>query len=171
VLTTLVNIFQSANVQIRPRLLPVIRQLLQVLAEDRLTGMMQVECAIIYFPAEELTGWLQAFAQSEALHADALVRACNALRDSTTFDVMQLEALEAALASSPDERLRRLAFAALEAQSRKAEWDEARLARLQTYRADPSALVAAAATFTLPNEDDNEDDDDDDDYEDDWDDE
>ncbi|WP_407541665.1 hypothetical protein Q0M94_19440 (plasmid) [Deinococcus radiomollis] len=34
--------------------------------------------------------------------------------------------------------------------SAPAQWTPARLVRLREYRADPSALVASAAQFTLP---------------------
>jgi hypothetical protein len=37
-----------------------------------------------------------------------------------------------------------------EALSTAQGWDDATLARLHTYRADTSPLVAAAAQFTLP---------------------
>lgn len=62
----------------------------------------------------------------------------------------ELEGLEAALAASPDEGLRRLALAALLAQGHSARgWSDARLARLEAFRGDVSPLVAAAAQFTF----------------------
>ncbi len=65
-------------------------------------------------------------------------------------DVEEVAALEAALTADPDERLRRLALAALIAQAAPPRgWDEARRERLETFRQDPSPLVAAAAQFTL----------------------
>jgi hypothetical protein len=62
-----------------------------------------------------------------------------------------LDELEAALAGQDDERLRRIALAALDAQAGDAYgWTAERLTRLRSFRADPSPLVASAAQFTLP---------------------
>ena len=58
VLQTLIGVFQSTTIPVRQRVLPVVRHLLQALAEDRLTGTMLVELAIIYLPVEELITWL-----------------------------------------------------------------------------------------------------------------
>ncbi len=140
------------------------RQMLDTLAEDRVTGMIQVELAIAFLPPEELPAWFQALSQRDQLHAAALVRACELLANLSRLELAQLDTLEAALASSVDERLRRLAFAVLEAESTKiGRWDEAHLTRLGTYREDASVLVAAAAAFRLPREEGDEVDDDDDD--------
>jgi hypothetical protein len=171
-LLLLTGAFHSANIQSRPRLVPVTRQMLEVLAEDRLTGRIQVELAIALLPPEELPAWFQGISQRGQLHAAALMRACELLTNLARLELAQLETLEAALASSADERLRRLAFAVLEAECAKlGRWDLAYLARLQTYREDASVLVAAAAVFRLPGEEGDEEDDDDDDAYDDGDDE
>jgi hypothetical protein len=59
--------------------------------------------------------------------------------------------LERSLAQREDERLRRIALAALEVQAADSRgWTSERLARLRAFREDPSPLVAAAAQFTLP---------------------
>jgi hypothetical protein len=163
VLLTLINALQSTNVQIRQRLLPIIRALLQTLTEDRLTVSLRVRLAFRYLPMEELIALLQSLSQSNELHAEALMELCRHIEEQSRFELADWEAFEAAFATSEDERLRRLAFAALRAQNAKiGHWDEAHLARLKTYRADPSALVAAAAEFTLPDDDNNEPNDDDD---------
>lgn len=55
------------------------------------------------------------------------------------------------LAENKDERLRRVAFATLVAQSHPPPgWSTERLGRLARYRPDKVPLVAAAAQFTLP---------------------
>ena len=55
------------------------------------------------------------------------------------------------LAASGDENLRRLALAALMAQTNsRLGWNQTRVNRLLKYRQDKSALVAAAAQFTFP---------------------
>ena len=66
-----------------------------------------------------------------------------------------MAALEASLADSPDPILRRFALAALVglAQSPRG-WDRVLRDRLDAYRRDPSTLVAAAAQFTFPPDDD-----------------
>ncbi len=165
VLLTLTGAFQQVTPQTRQRLLPIIRAMLEALAADPLTVSHRLRLACIYLPVEELIALFQSLSEDNALHAEALMRACQQVKEAPHFELADWEAFEAAFATSADERLRRLAFAALEAQSAKqGTWDEAHKARLETYRADPSALVAAAAAFTLPNEDGDEDMDDDDEY-------
>jgi hypothetical protein len=86
--------------------------------------------------------------------ADQLLREFAALpHDARVRRMVELggRSLERRLAASDDERLRRLALAALVAQAQPPHgWDEVRLTRLRAYRTDRSALVAAAAQFTLP---------------------
>jgi HEAT repeat protein len=156
-LITLTGILQSTNLQDRQRLLPVVRQIVQVLAEDPLMVNLRVRLAFFTLPMEELIALFQSLSERNELHAEVLMRTCQMMREQ--YGLTDWEPIEAAFATSADERLRRLAFAALEAHSAKqGSWDEARLARLQTYRADPSPLVAAAAAFTFPNEEGEDDD-------------
>ena len=112
--------------------------MLQALAEDRVTGTIQVELAIAHLPVEELADWFQMLSQRDQLHAVALLRACELVKSLSHLELAQLEALEAALASSADERLRSLAFAVLETECNKlGSWDEVHLARLQTLSRRP----------------------------------
>ncbi len=162
VVLKLVNAYQSPSDPARQRLLPVVQSLLQVLAEDRLTLSLRVRLAFQYVPMENLIAFFQSLSQRNEWHAEALIEACRHMEGQSRFELDEWNTFEAAFAASADERLRRLAFAALKAQTMKmGHWDEEHLARLKTYRADPSALVAAAAEFTLPDEDDERDDDDD----------
>ena len=152
-LLTLVQACQNPNAQAKQRLLPIIRLMLEALAQDRVTVSWRVYLTFSYLPIEELIALLRSLSERNELHAEALMYLCQVIKSQ--YGLADWEAFEAALAASPDERLRRLAFAALEAQSTKqGSWDKARLARLQTYRADPSPLVAAAAAFIFPNEED-----------------
>jgi|SRR5579871_636327 len=131
------------------------RALLPVLAEDPMTVMLRISLTCHYFPLGELAAFFQMLAEHNELHAEALMSACNILAGwyRPGAEIAQLEALEAALAASQDERLRRLALAVLKSGSkRRRTWDRQRLARLRAYRADPSVLVASAAQFTLPRE-------------------
>jgi hypothetical protein len=60
-------------------------------------------------------------------------------------------AVEAGLASHADDRLRRIALAALVAQAKgPAGWTEDLRSRLAIYQTDSSTLVASAAAFTFP---------------------
>jgi len=65
--------------------------------------------------------------------------------------VTGLEVLEKTLATHLNDSLRRIALAALVAQARGVTgWSPTLRNRLEIYRNDSSALVAAAAQFTLP---------------------
>ncbi len=136
----------------------LVRALLPVLAKDPMTVMLRVKLACRYLPLDDLAAFFQALAENNELHAEALMGACNifeglAYRASQAEGATRLERLEAALAASQDERLRRLALALLRGHNRRNRgWNQQRLARLRAYRADPSLLVAAAAQFTLPKE-------------------
>ena len=69
---------------------------------------------------------------------------------TTRTDGADLASLETALAGSGDDRLRRIALAALVARSIAKGWPEECRSRLKVYQRDASALVAAAAQFTFP---------------------
>jgi len=156
VFSVLANALLNPSAQARQRLLSIIRAMLEMLAQDPLMVNWRVRLAFLYLPMGELIALFQSLSRRNELHAEALMSACQLISSgSSHFEPAQWEEFEAAFAASADERLRRLAFAALHAQSAKQNsWDKARLARLQTYRADPSPLVAAVAAFTFPNEED-----------------
>ena len=130
------------------RLLPVARGVLDALALDPLTAVPRVRLAMAALPWDELARLLKAMA-SDRLGPDVLAACVDDLGSRT--DGADLARLEAALASSGDERLRRLALAALVARASLAEgWTEECWGRLEAYRRDESLLVAAAAQFTFP---------------------
>jgi len=162
VLLTLITAFQP-TAQTRARLLPISCALLATLAADPLTVSQRVRLAFFSLPVEDLIAFFQSLSDGNELHAEALMRACHLVTEQ--YGLLDWEAFEATFAANADERLRRLAFAALEAQrSKQGTWDEALKKRLATYRADSSRLVASAAAFTLPNDEEDEDDGEDDDY-------
>lgn len=138
----------------RTRLLPIVRGVLDVLAGDRLTAILRVKLAIPVLPWTELADLLERLASTGELHADALAAAASALQSWTQrADRLELQHLESRLAPAADDRLRRIALAALVAQAElPGGWSDARLERLRAYRRDSSPLVAAAAQFTLPDE-------------------
>jgi hypothetical protein len=144
----------------RRQLVPVVRAVIYALAVDPLTIELRIELAIVSLPWDEMATVLAEAAAMETLHADALHQACNMLglvigRHGTVGrpDSKNMVHLEEKLAASHDERLRRIALAALVAQAEESNgWNEEQRARLENYRADSSVLVAAAAQFTmLPN--------------------
>jgi len=135
----------------RSRLLPAARAVLGALASDPLTMRPRVELAAAALAGEELAAFLGRLAAEDVLHADALAAAVAALSGfARRAEPEDLDALEATLAVSPDERLRRLALAALTAGARARGWTDDRLERLRGYRRDAAPLVAEAAQFTLP---------------------
>lgn len=136
------------------RLLPVARAVLAALAHDRLTASLQARLATEALPWDDLGDLIFHLAGDGALHSDALSVACIALVNAARRpDVAGLDALERRLAASTDRYARRLGVAALVGLARPPRgWDAEQLTRLSAYRADPAALVAAAAQFTLPTE-------------------
>jgi hypothetical protein len=132
----------------RRRLLPTTRAILAVLTEDQLTLSLRIELIVQGLPWEEVAPELIMLVNK--LHANALVKAQNVLERAYTRPDAQLFDLEMALANSENEGLRRLALAVLIAQSRQGSgWSDECIARLQTYRNDPSPMVAEAAQFTF----------------------
>jgi hypothetical protein len=118
------------------------------LSEDRLTLGLQISLIFDGLPWEEVATEL--IKRVDYLHADALEHAASMIHQSSRRPDADLDSLEATLAASDDERLRRLALSALVAgASQPTGWSKERIARLQTYQQDPSPLVAEAAQFTF----------------------
>ena len=148
---------EALSVQ-RRRLLPVVRAVLETLATDPLTIELRIDLAIALLPWDEVVTLLEEALEKGELHAGAVQRAYEKLSwvigrfdMAARPDVKEMIHLEEKLAANPDERLRRIALAALITQSELPEgWNEERRARLRIYQADPSALVSAAAQFTFP---------------------
>jgi hypothetical protein len=136
----------------RSRLLPAARATLAALASDPLTLALQVELATTALLFDDLAMLLRSLASADLLHAEVITAVGAALQASARrADAAELAAFEQSLAGEADARLRRVGLAALVALARAPRgWDAERLARLQIYRADPAALVAAAAQFTFP---------------------
>ncbi len=151
-LATMRDVLQAIIPQKRTQLLPTVRAVLAVLAGDPLTASMRAELAIMALPWDEVMALLCDLAARGELHSEALMLAVVAMDDAAQRpDAGGLARLEAAFRHSEDERLRRLGLAALEALGEsRLGWNAERLALLQTYRADPSWLVAAAAQFVFP---------------------
>ncbi len=153
-LLTLTGTLRTLVASDRRRLGAIVRAVLGALAGDPLTVGLRLGLAAEALTWDEFAEFLQNVTGRGELHADALTAAEMALGAWTGRPAgLDLAKVEAALARSPDERLRRLALAALVGQARlPGGWDRDRLERLCVYREDASALVAAAAQFTLPAE-------------------
>ena len=136
----------------RGQLRDTARAVLLALAADPLTVTLQARLAVLALPAGELAEFFHNAASSGILHADAIGVAVGAIAQLAGLQgPVAVEAIERSLADSPDERLRRLAFAALAAATeRNQSWDENQLERLKKYRHDLSTLVAGAAEFKFP---------------------
>ena len=150
-------VLQQTHAINRRQLIPIARAIIAALAVDPLTIALRIELAMVSLPWDEVAIILTEAAATDTLHADALHRAClvsNLVlgRYGTIGrpDSKEMVRLEEKLATSHDERLRRIALATLVAQAEEAHcWNTERRARLEAYRADPSPLVAAAAQFTV----------------------
>lgn len=147
-----VQVLRDALTENRRELVPIVRGVLEVLAGDPLTISLRVALAIAALPWNEVATFLVEAAATGQLHAEALQRACVMLQEVTNRpDFADLGQLEAALATSEDERLRYIALAALLAQAQQSRgWTEELRARLQHYRTDQAILVAGAAQFIFP---------------------
>jgi hypothetical protein len=148
-LQTSVNILIATLSWRQSQLLPTVRAVIEAMESDRLTKCLQVKLAVAALPMEELAMFFEKLI-AEQMHPEVLWTAVTELgRGSPRNDLSQLEEI---LSASSDERLRRIALAALIAKSQADGWNEARQERLHAWQNDPSALVAEKAQFTLIHE-------------------
>jgi len=150
-LVSAVDALQTAASASRSKAAPLVRGVLEALSADPLTLHLQVGLAVDTLEWAELGARLLTWAADGRLHADALTVGVNTLLGAgRRTDVSEVETLEDILVVGPAEA-RRLALAALVLGSLASRaWTPERLSRLETYRADPSVLVASAAQFILP---------------------
>ncbi|KAI9743801.1 MAG: hypothetical protein M1818_002535 [Claussenomyces sp. TS43310] len=130
----------------------IVEPILDILASTPLTTRLQLDIIFRGLPRSALLANLQRLGPS--LHADALARAEKLTEEfRLRKDDLDLLQLEADLAQSSHEALRRLGLCTVLAQAgRKEGWTQALRRRLDVYRRDASALVAEAATFVFPPE-------------------
>ena len=126
----------------------MVSALLAVLANDPLTVFWQIKLAVASLTGNKLSEFLFDLNNKGQLHPDALTTAEKAIYTASYHP--DLEQIEATLAKSEDEKLRRLALSALMAQRNRFGWNRAIASRLLAYRQDSSILVAAAAEFIFP---------------------
>src|SRR5262249_19753737 len=117
-MVAVVNALQNAMQSQRGRLLPIARQILDVLASDPLLVTVRLEPGVRVVPLDEALALLATAADAKSFHADALHAAARGLHHWLQRpDRVTLEALEEQLASSRDANLRRPAVTALTASS------------------------------------------------------
>ncbi len=134
--------------------LPLVRATLSLLESDIMTVSLRVELAVAAIPWRELAGFFTELNNRGELHADALntaIMAINKFFNQWWGDGQGMRELEDALAVSEDEKLRRIALAALITRTEsRSGWDREAVRRLLRYRQDRSPLVAGKALFTFP---------------------
>ncbi len=149
-LQTLVRILINTLGGRRQLLLPTARAVIEAMASDPLTATLQVELALPALPCDELAIFFEKLAASDQMHPEVLFTAVDGIRETTgRNDANELVHLEELLVASNDDRLRRIALAALITQSQTYGWNDKRKQRLYAFRNDPSPLVASSAQFIL----------------------
>jgi hypothetical protein len=130
--------------------MPTAYAVLDVLEQDVLATRLSLGIAITALPIEELVTYFTRLAANGRLHAGMLAYACTALENPQgRTDLADFIYLEKTFRNSSDEKLRRLAFAALVGLARTAQgWTEECQTLQRQYRIDPALLVADAALFT-----------------------
>lgn len=136
------------------QLLPVVRDVLDALADDPLVAGKRIQLALSHLPNDELAAFLLSLAGQPGLHASTLAQAAKGVRSlASRYSDDELEALEVALAGHDDSQMRWLAFQVFQAREGKAgERNEKLRARLAIYRNDPAPLVASEAQFDFTDE-------------------
>jgi hypothetical protein len=143
------------------------RAVLDRLAADPLCASWRVRLAIRVLKAEALLRLLEELIAADLLHAETLGALCHEIAPappivsghwesyfsdmfSRLTNLKAPEKLEDVLSNHSDERLRRIALAALVAASRdKRGWTLERRSRLAKFQNDASPLVASVAQFTF----------------------
>ncbi len=136
----------------RKATLSIVYTVLDVLTDIPLTVILQLELALLTLAGEDVAALLKRFVAHDTLHADAVHEVCTHLSSMNTGEERAtVEVLERLLAAESDERLRRIALAALVSLSQSPSgWNDERTRRLHVYQSDPSPLVAESALFTFP---------------------
>jgi hypothetical protein len=124
----------------------VARDTLEALARDPRMAAQHLWLSSLLLTWRQMADLLISLAARDALYFDMMTTAVD-----TMSRCGEPEQLEAALATHPDARLRRLALAALErAASGLQGWTPERRARLLVFRGDFSVLVSSRALFVFP---------------------
>jgi hypothetical protein len=127
----------------------LVREIVDRLGADPLTPAYRARLAIAALDVDGVEAVLAGLAETGLLHADTMTAALAATAGGRPA---LLPELERRLGASTDDRLRRIALAALVADAGRTGWDDDHRARLAAYADDAAPLVAAAARFTFPPE-------------------
>jgi hypothetical protein len=150
-LQTLIKVLIETLNWRRFQLLPTARSVLAAMESDPLTICLQTQLAMTALPLDEIAIFLQQLVISRQMNPEVLWNTIGIIpRLSQRDDAAELVQLEIVLSASNDDRLRRIALAILINQSQIDGWNDDRIARLATFRNDPSPLVAEKAQFTFP---------------------
>lgn len=173
VLSEVLPLFLSA-LRSNRRLREAGRDIVAQLGGDNLCASWRVRVALHTLEPHEVLALLEELAAAELLHAETLRAACDDLAPQMASVPSQYQAyfeaimtaeaqlrpseeLEKVLCDHADERLRRIALAALTCAARDSSgWTTKRRARLLTYQNDESLLVASPAQFTFAPESESE---------------
>lgn len=149
---TLVESLCTASIYSRNALAGSAGAVFKALSTDAMTISLRARLAVLVLPTAELAAFFDEAAGAGTLHADAMTAAIRAMSQIVALrGPASMELIEQSLTGHSDERLRRLALAALMvATERNQAWSADQLDRLMKYRRDPSLLVAGAALFTFP---------------------
>ncbi|GCE06980.1 hypothetical protein [Dictyobacter aurantiacus] len=131
--------------------------LISVLGEFPATSQVRLRNVFTLLSIADVIELIKQLVETDQLHPEALMEACNQLNvvyHPRPLAEEDLRAVQDALAAHPDERLRRVALAALCAQAHEthysSEWTPELTERLRVYQSDPSPLVAEAALNIFP---------------------
>jgi hypothetical protein len=153
-LSIFINTFVHEAIPDRARYLETTRAILDALAQDKLTLSLRLKLILSALPWEDAQESLLSLCSVTQLHPDALVAAERLIQEMHWRADARLAELELAMAKSSNETTRRLALSALVAQSQQVGgWTGELRARLKVFQQDTSALVAEAAQFIFPTED------------------
>jgi hypothetical protein len=149
-----VDTYLSAGITYTQKhLLPATLGIISVLKEDKLTLSLRLKLIFLALPWEQFRAhFLEIIPE---LQADTLVQTEVLIKNSMERGkVRRATELETELRGSGDEKARRLALAFLLATvDRMGKWTDELKQRLEEYRQDSSVLVAEAATYVFPPED------------------
>lgn len=136
------------------QLRPAARQVIAVLSTEPVALRLEIQLALSTLDWSEISRYLSELVNNRAgLQAEVLVQTFEELIMAVAGRPQpeKLAELEKNLASSPDERLRRMGLAILSGLANLPQgWTPYHVERLETYRQDSSLLVSGAARFTFP---------------------
>lgn len=150
---SLVSALTAALRYQKGRLGAIGRAVQEVMADDPILASLRLQLAQASMSGRHFASLLAA-TDAGGWRPDVLTTALHLVQaPGESHSSKDLNQMEADFARSNSVALRRLALAALTAQAQRTGWDAKKVARLERFRGDADALVAAAAQFTFTEED------------------